>query len=304
MPASTVALRLLLLLLLSTQPASAASNVSTAVAAQINARFTAGEAVSSITAAGVIIHQFDDLSEPATSAGTTSRRWMPCPRTCWGKPCWCAKFGDRFSCSLINAKSPPPNCTTAGACVPWTQARQIGIFASSAGVYNGGFVLAPPLLRLQCSYPGDGGTMTRLCLNENGTARFPGEPCVGGCECQDVGKAAEPFPCANSCAAPPPSPAAPNHQCAWPAANLSRMLEIQVRFGERVTIVRMYSYYTMVHAHVQLVIPIILIAQAYDVARCYGTPVVRVLNDGGQGQVTSTKLIRGRQRSHTNSLLK
>jgi hypothetical protein len=48
---------------------------------------------------------------------------------------------------------------------------------------RGGFVLAPGRARVQCSYPGDGGTATRTCLDEAGEPLRPGEPCVGGCGC-------------------------------------------------------------------------------------------------------------------------
>eukprot|EP01050_Picozoa_sp_SAG11_P012151 SAG11_NODE_1334_length_5178_cov_10.938374_3_plen_321_part_00 len=173
----------------------------------INRRFASAMASSNLSSAGVIIHQFDGID--GSAGEQPAQVWLPCPKSAWGKPTWCAKFSDRESCSIIGAKSPPQ---PDGA---------IGIFQSAAGVVTGGFVLAPRHTTLLCSYPGDGGTMTRVCLDEKGQPLHPGQRCVPGCECQDTA----PRPCNNSCAAPPPSPPIPHHQCAWAAPDLSQMLE-------------------------------------------------------------------------------
>eukprot|EP01052_Picozoa_sp_SAG31_P029022 SAG31_NODE_2852_length_4995_cov_42.074551_2_plen_1180_part_00 len=187
----------------------------------INHRFVTGAAVDDVARAGIVIHQFDDTSDPESG-----QKWMPCPKICWGSPCYCAKHGDRFSASLLSSQSPPADCSV-GDCVPWSSRRQFGLFKDSRGMYSGGFVLAPSRLNLLCSYPGDGGTMTRLCLDEHGNPLNPGHPCVPGCGCQD----SEPTPCDNSCAAPPP-PTTMHHQCAWPADELSHMLHVQQGHGE------------------------------------------------------------------------
>ena len=185
---------------------------------RINQRFVSGRASNEVAAAGVVIHQFDATSDPE------GEKWMPCPKTCYGgTPCWCATFGDRFSASLVSAQSPPADCSEVGACYADPADRQFGIFKDTSGAYNGGFVLAPQELNLLCSYPGDGGTMTRFCLNFAGEPLYPGQACVAGCGCQ----ADEGMPCENSCAAPAPSPAHRDHQCAWPADNLAEMLGYQ-----------------------------------------------------------------------------
>merc|ERR1711865_356491 len=75
---------------------SSASTGSSAVVQTINRRFTAGHPSNELASAGVLLHQFDDLGDPM-------QNWLPCPKKCWGKQCWCAKFSDRFSCSVINA---------------------------------------------------------------------------------------------------------------------------------------------------------------------------------------------------------
>jgi len=112
---------------------SSASAGSSAVVQTINQRFTTGHPSNDLASAGVLMHQFDDLGDPM-------QNWLPCPKECWGKQCWCAKFSDRFSCSVINALSPPTSPD-----------GHIGIFANSVGVYSGGFVLTPSEMRPLCS---------------------------------------------------------------------------------------------------------------------------------------------------------
>jgi hypothetical protein len=169
-----------------------------AAARRINERFSSGGAFDDVHSAGVTMHQFDDLED-------SDEVWRPCTSG------WCTKYSDRISASLISAHSPP------------TADGNIGLFKDSEGVFSGGFIAAPSEMKVLCSYPHDGGTMDRLCLNGDGTAINPGVPCVPGCGCKD----SEPKPCKNSCIAHPPSPASGVHQCAWPPANLSSMLHIQ-----------------------------------------------------------------------------
>ena len=167
-------------------------------AAQINARFIGGGPYDDVRSAGVAMHQFDDLED-------RDQAWRPCTSG------WCAKYGDRISASLVNKRSPP------------TPDGDIGLFKDSEGVFSGGFVADPSKTEVLCSYPGDGGTMDRLCLNDDGSPIHPDASCVPGCGCKD----SELTPCENSCTAASPSPVSGVHQCAWPRTNLSAMLHIQ-----------------------------------------------------------------------------
>jgi len=115
---------------------------------------------------------------------------MPCPPTCNGGPCWCAPFGDRFSTSILNAKTVGPK-------------GDIGMYSTE----NPGFILAPWAMKVSCAYPADGGSESKSCK--------PGETnCVPGC-----GKKWCQF-----------DPAIPNNMdtsCAWHPEELERVLTLQ-----------------------------------------------------------------------------
>ena len=84
--------------------------------ARLNARFAQGHPTSNISAAGLVVHQFDGvglvqlLQETAirnrlpierTGNVTTAVPWLPCP-----EGSWCSKFADRFSASVVNRRLP------------------------------------------------------------------------------------------------------------------------------------------------------------------------------------------------------
>ena len=115
---------------------------------RLNARFAKGQPTDNLFAAGVLIHQFDGMED-------TAKPWLPC-----GKAQWCAKFRDRISASMLNARSAP------GPSGP------IPVFSE---IY-GGLIFAPGVARVLCSYAGDGGTMRKLC-DPPGLS----EHCVPGC---------------------------------------------------------------------------------------------------------------------------
>ena len=83
---------------------------------RINARFRLGQPSDNVEAAGVLLHQFDDMED-------TNAPWMPCPQFKW-----CGEFGDRFSASMINARLPPGG-----------PPGLIGIFSNTVA----GFIFAP-----------------------------------------------------------------------------------------------------------------------------------------------------------------
>ena len=84
--------------------------------ARLNDRFAQGHPTSNVSAAGLVVHQFDGvglvqmLQEtairnrlPAERTGnvTTAVPWLPCP-----EDSWCSKFADRFSASVVSRRSP------------------------------------------------------------------------------------------------------------------------------------------------------------------------------------------------------
>lgn len=115
---------------------------------QINARFVNGMPSNNLFAAGVLVHQFDGMEAP-------NHAWLPCTESQW-----CAKYRDRISASLLNARSPP------GASGP------IPIFSAELG----GLVLSAGRAKVLCAYAGDGGTMSKLC-DPPGLS----DHCVPGC---------------------------------------------------------------------------------------------------------------------------
>jgi len=116
---------------------------------RLNTRFTAGKFTSDLDEAGVLVHQWDRME--GTGHGEW---WYPC------RSAWCKQYSDRFSASLINAKSPPQN-------------GKISLFSTTVG----GFVISPTATVL-CAYPMDGGSMSITC-SEDGS---PSKDCIPGCK--------------------------------------------------------------------------------------------------------------------------
>ena len=116
----------------------------------LNARFKNGHPTDDLAAAGVLVHQFHN------GADSDWRPWMPCPDTCYGGPCWCSKFNDRFSCSIVSVKT-------------LSKKGDVGMYS----VQNAGFVLRPAANKVNCAYPADGGSESKSCKDEAG--------CVPGC---------------------------------------------------------------------------------------------------------------------------
>jgi hypothetical protein len=169
----------------------------------INARFVKGVASKNLTKAGLLIHQFDDLEDE-------SKPWEPCSisaGTCWFKN----PFDDRVSCSILNDGMPKVD-------------GKIGLF--SYGV--GGVILSPPSAKMTCSYPGDGGSMTRVgggcgCQNDTSPAPpvTPGGPSPGP-------KCLEKLPCDNRCDPAGAGPFMKCHQCAYNSDQLDEMMNAQI----------------------------------------------------------------------------
>ena len=129
---------------------------------RINARFVSGGKVSSeLDKVGVLVHSFDGRENKV-------KPWLPCPKTCYGGPCWCADTNDRLSATLINAALPRPK----DGKIPTYQEVDHNAAA--------GFVLSPYYNRLSCSYAFDAGSMNRKChrLRSGVKARWD---CVPGC---------------------------------------------------------------------------------------------------------------------------
>ena len=116
---------------------------------RINARFRLGQPSDNVEAAGVLLHQFDDMED-------TNAPWMPCPQFKW-----CGEFGDRFSASMINARLPPGG-----------PPGLIGIFSNTVA----GFIFAPEAAEVFCAYAADGGTMAKKCHPPG-----PSPTCIPGC---------------------------------------------------------------------------------------------------------------------------
>ena len=99
----------------------------------LNARFLAGSPSDRLAEAGVVVHQFDGggfdewgVSE-AGGANTSWAAWMPCPD---GQ--WCAKFGDRFSVSVVNARQPFLFSQTNGGIIVNTDTSERGTMCAWA----------------------------------------------------------------------------------------------------------------------------------------------------------------------------
>jgi len=160
------------------------------VVERINTRFTRGHPTSDLQSAGLIIHQFHNGMDGDWKA------WMPCPETCWGSPCWCARFNDRFSTSIVNAQMVD-------------ERGRVGMYSMD----NPGFIFAPDVAKVFCAYPADGGSESKNC--EAGQ-----EGCLPGCG-------------AKWCKFNPAIPHNMDTNCAWPAADLQRVLQLQAHGNSR-----------------------------------------------------------------------
>ena len=115
--------------------------------------------------AGVVLHQFDELEDPA-------RNWAPCPKPpnkCTQKdghqvPCACAPLSDRMSATIVAAH--PRVGLQEGAADP------IALYRNDVG----GVVLAPEAVKLFCGYTTDGGTRNKRCSPPGRSAK-----CTPGC---------------------------------------------------------------------------------------------------------------------------
>ena len=170
---------------------------------RLNARFAAGVPTSNMSAAGVLVHQFDN-----TEGGDDAmdEMWLPCPADCYGHSCWCAPYRDRWSASLISATTPRDNLDS------------LILFSKRAG----GLVFAPNNTVL-CAYPQDGGTENRVCDPTGVSAKcLPGcytETIDGSpCWCDEIAPA---WSCPNGTVANLSSP------CAWKPTDLKQALTKQ-----------------------------------------------------------------------------
>jgi len=162
-----------------------ASHMSRAdIVQQLNERFAAGSPSNDLKSTGILIHQFHNGMDGDWKA------WMPCPPTCFGGPCWCASFSDRFSASILNAHTV-------------TKKGIIGMYS----MQNPGFIYNPDIVTVSCAYPADGGSESKSCK--------PGaEGCVPGCGDK-------------WCHFDPTMPNNMDTSCAWPASELERVLNLQ-----------------------------------------------------------------------------
>jgi len=126
-----------------------------------------------VAAAGVLVRLFDKIDDARSP-------WLPCPRSLW-----CAKFGDRFSATLVNAELPhlyndwaggmvldtsvTPSAQQADESHPFNQKQSEAIRsnqkqADESHPFGANESAGTPTFGvLSCSYPGDGSTMKRLC---------------------------------------------------------------------------------------------------------------------------------------------
>ena len=105
-----------------------------------NKAFTAGTASNDLSAAGLLMHQFD-YEFPMT-------RWQPCTV---GGAGWCP-YDDRVSGLLVNKQIS-------------TSDGRVNLYTSPSGgggplgnSMPGGVILAPKVAKVLCSYSADGGT--------------------------------------------------------------------------------------------------------------------------------------------------
>jgi len=119
-----------------------------------------------VAAAGVLVRLFDKINDARSP-------WLPCPRSLW-----CAKFGDRFSATLVNAELPhlyndwaggmvldtsvTPSAQQADESHPFNQKQSEAIRsnqkqADESHPFGANESTGTPTFGvLSCSYPGDG----------------------------------------------------------------------------------------------------------------------------------------------------
>ena len=186
----------------------------TSVVTAINDRFALGQASANLTSAGVLLHQFDN-----TEGGDDNmdEHWLPCPTACYhSTPCYCAKVGDRWSASMVNALTPR------------TAINELILFSKRAG----GLIVSPSNTIL-CSYPQDGATSDRVCDPPGVSAS-----CIPGCFtevvqnntptkcwCDEIAGTPTPWSCPIAPGSTRSSP------CAWKPANLTQMMQKQRQVG-------------------------------------------------------------------------
>lgn len=109
--------------------------------ADLNARFARGRPSNRLQEVGVVVHQIDALDEE--HVGTNPVPWLACTATdadSTTPACAEERYSDHLSGSVINRK------------VPF-------IYSDDAV----GFVVTPEHATVRCSFPEDGGTMSRSC---------------------------------------------------------------------------------------------------------------------------------------------
>ena len=115
---------------------------------ELNTRFRNGRSSNALEEAGVLVHVNDNLQP------SDKESWLPC----FNPESWCFKYSDRISTSIISADAP---------------------FVFGLGIEGlSGFVIAPWLADVMCSYFMDFGTM-----NPPTTCDSPGisATCLPGC---------------------------------------------------------------------------------------------------------------------------
>lgn len=122
--------------------------------ADLNARFSNGRPSNSIREVGLLVHQIDALDE--AHVGENPTPWLGCTNahTVDGAACSARRYQDHFSASVINRK------------VPF-------IYSDDAV----GMIIAPQFAVVRCSFPEDGGTMSRIC----GPNETSPTDCLQGC---------------------------------------------------------------------------------------------------------------------------
>ena len=115
--------------------------------AELNRCFNEGRPSQDLARSGVLVRQFDGLSDL-----DNSHPWMPCPRI----GAWCSQFHAQWPTSIINRRARATYFDDEGGMV---------LDASTAQAY------------LRCIYPGDGNSMARTCGGGDGDGRS----CIPGC---------------------------------------------------------------------------------------------------------------------------
>ena len=117
-----------------------------ALVARLNSQFLNGHPSNDLASTGVLIRQFDSLSDI-----DHHRSWQPCPMH---RHLWCGKFHAQWPASVVN-----------------TQMRH------TYYVDRSGFVLDASRVAIFCAYGSDGNSMAHTC----GGGYGDGETCIPGC---------------------------------------------------------------------------------------------------------------------------